>query len=181
MISSIAIIVCTVFVILGGWHFYMAVAGHSGESAAVPSRDGKPTFEPSKGSTIAVGIVLLLFALLVACTSGMLILGLPRRLLIWLSYALALGLLARAIGEFRYVGFFKRVRGTPFARMDTLVYSPLCLALSVGVAAIAAEQFRIAGVAAAARLPDPASTMLPQDPRANARLRGGASTVPRGS
>jgi hypothetical protein len=30
----------------------------------------------------------------------------------WLSLALALGLLARAIGEFRYVGFFKRVRGS---------------------------------------------------------------------
>ena len=137
MISAIAIVVCAVFVVLGGWHFYMAFAMQPGESAAVPSQDGKPVFEPSTGSTITVGIVLLLFAMLVASTSGMLILGLPRRLLIWLSYALAVGLLARAIGEFRYVGFFKHVRGTPFARMDTLVYSPLCLALSVGVAAIA--------------------------------------------
>jgi hypothetical protein len=137
MISAIAIVVCTVFVILGGWHFYMAVAGHSGESAAVPSRDGKPGFVPSTGSTIAVGIVLLLFAMLVACTSGMLVLGLPRRLLTWLSYALALGLLARAVGDFRYVGFFKRVRRTRFARMDTLLYSPLCVLLSAGVATVA--------------------------------------------
>ena len=43
----------------------------------------------------------------------------------------------RAIGDFRYVGFFKRVRGSKFARLDTLAYSPLCtaLALLIGIAA----------------------------------------------
>jgi hypothetical protein len=137
MITALAIVVCAVFAFLGAWHFYMAFAGHSGETAAVPSRDGKPTFLPSTGSTMAVGFVLLLFAVLVAGTSGLLSLGLPRRMLVGLSYALALGLLARAVGEFNYVGFFKRVRGTKFARMDTLLYSPLCLALSVGVATVA--------------------------------------------
>jgi len=137
MITAIAILVCTIFTVLGLWHFYMAFAGHSGESAAVPSRDGKPTFVPSRGSTIAVGTVLLLFAILVAGTSGMLIFGLPIRLLTGLSYALALGLLARAVGDLHYVGFFKRIRGTPFARMDTMLYSPLCLLLSAGVASVA--------------------------------------------
>ena len=137
MITAIAIVVCTVFALLGVWHFHMAFAGHSGESAAVPSRDGQPTFVPSRGSTIAVGIVLLLFAVLVAGTSGLLRIGLPPRWLTALSAALALGLLARAVGEFHYVGFFKRVRGTKFARMDTWLYSPLCLVLSAGVATVA--------------------------------------------
>ena len=63
--------------------------------------------------------------------------GLHARWLAWLSYALAAGLLARAVGEFKYVGFFKRVRGSRFARLDTLLYSPLCLLLSAGVAAVA--------------------------------------------
>ena len=61
----------------------------------------------------------------------------PRLALVWLCYGLALGLLARAIGEFNYVGFFKRVRGSRFARLDTLVYSPLCLLLAIGVALVA--------------------------------------------
>jgi lipopolysaccharide/colanic/teichoic acid biosynthesis glycosyltransferase len=30
----------------------------------------------------------------------------------------------------RYVGFFKRMRDSRFARFDTLVYSPLCLFLA---------------------------------------------------
>jgi len=137
MINAIAVVACTIFIVLGMWHFYMAFAGHSGESAAVPSRDGKPTFVPSRRATISVGIVLLLFAVLVACTSGILSSGLPARLLIWMSYALAVGLLARAVGDLNYVGFFKRVRGTKFARMDSLLYSPLCLALAAGVAIVA--------------------------------------------
>jgi hypothetical protein len=43
----------------------------------------------------------------------------------------------RALGEFRYIGFFKRVRGTPFARMDSRYYSPLALLLGVGTAILA--------------------------------------------
>lgn len=139
MNSILAVVVCTVFIALGLWHFYMAFAGSSGASAAVPSLDGKPLFVPSTQATIAVGVVLMLFAVLVAATSGILSLGLPPIVLSWLSYALALGLFARAIGEFKYVGFFKKVRGSRFARMDTLFYSPLCLLLSAGVATIAAQ------------------------------------------
>ena len=82
-------------------------------------------------------VVLLLFAGLVAATGCLLEVGVPPRLLSWLSLALALGLLARAIGEFKYVGFFKRVRGSRFARLDTLIYSPLCLSLAIGVALVA--------------------------------------------
>ena len=92
---------------------------------------------PSARPTLAVGVVLLLFAALVAATGGILPSGLPALALTGLSCALALGLLARAVGEFRYVGFFKRVRGSRFARMDTLVYSPLCLLLAAGVALVA--------------------------------------------
>ncbi len=48
-------------------------------------------------------------------------------------FALAAGLLLRAVGDFRLVGFFTRTRGTVFARLDTPVFSPLCLVLSFGV------------------------------------------------
>lgn len=137
MISSLAVVLCTVFVMLALWHVYMAFAKSSGESSAVPTVDGKPLFVPSKKSTLAVAFVLFLFALLIAATAGMVSLGVPKNLLTWACYALALGLLARAIGDFKYVGFFKKVRESRFAWMDTLVYSPLCLLLSAGVAAVA--------------------------------------------
>ena len=137
MTSVIAIILCAVFLLLGLWHFHMAFAGGGGEGAAVPSVDGRSLFVPSTAATVAVGVLLLLCAVLVAGTSRLVSFGLPPGPLSWLSYALGLGLFARAVGEFKYVGFFKRVRGSRFARMDTLVYSPLCLVLSAGVGFVA--------------------------------------------
>jgi hypothetical protein len=135
-----------VFLALALWHFYRAFAPSSGETAAVPSVGGKPLFVPSTGATLAVGVVLVLFAALVGATGGLLpagfLAGIPAPVLRGLSYALALGLLVRAIGDFRYVGFFKRIRGSRFARMDTLVYSPLCLLLALGVAVVALRRGR---------------------------------------
>ncbi len=52
------------------------------------------------------------------------------------TVALALIFAVRAIGDFRYVGFFKHIRGSRFARMDTLCYSPLCAALSLSIASM---------------------------------------------
>jgi len=130
-------VVCLAFAVLALWHFYMALAPASGASGAVPSVDGKPLFVPTRRATVAVGVALLLFAALVAATAGIVSLGVPHVALTWFSYALDLGLLGRAVGDFRYVGFFKRVRGTSFARLDTLLYSPLCLLLGVAVASVA--------------------------------------------
>jgi len=137
--SFVAMAVCVVFVGLALWHFRMAASPGKDASAAVPSVSGKPLFVPSVGATIAVGIVLLACACLVAADGGFAEVGLPKPVLTWLCYALALGLLARAVGEFKYVGFFKRVRGSRFANLDTRVYSPLCLLLALGVAYVAAE------------------------------------------
>jgi hypothetical protein len=139
MSTLLATIVSLVFVALALWHFWMAMRPTAAKSATVPSAGGKPLFAPSVGATVAVGLVLLLFAGLVAATAGLVAVGVPVRVLSWLCYALAAGLLARAIGEFRYVGFFKRVRDSPFARLDTLLYSPLCLLLAAGVALVALQ------------------------------------------
>jgi hypothetical protein len=135
--TALALCVSVVFVALALWHFRMALRPASGVSGAVPSVDGMPLFVPSTRATVAVGIVLLLFACLVAATGGLVHVGVSPRLLTWSSFVLALGLLARTIGEFKYVGFFKRVRGSRFARLDTLLYSPLCLLLALGVALVA--------------------------------------------
>jgi hypothetical protein len=135
--NTVAHILWAAFALLAGWHFIMAAMPSSGRGGAVPSVDGKALFKPSRAATVAVGLVLLAFAALVAATAGILHTGLHPALLAGLSYALAAGLLARGVGEFRYLGLFKRVRGSRFATLDTFVYSPLCLLLAAGVAALA--------------------------------------------
>ena len=137
MYTVVAALVSIAFVAIAIWHFVMAFSAGTGSSLAIPSVNGKPLFVPSRRATISVGVALLAFAVLVIATAGIVSVGLPLRLLSWLSYALALGLVARAIGEFRYVGFFKRVRESKFAKADTFVYSPLCLLLALGVVLVA--------------------------------------------
>jgi hypothetical protein len=136
--TTVGALVSGLFLVLALWHVWMAFGpAMDGVSGGVPSVGGKPLFVPSRATTLVVAVGLLLLGGLVAATAGLVPIGIPLNLLSWMSYALAAGLFARAVGEFRYVGFFKRVRGTPFARMDTLFYSPLCVALGVGVAVVA--------------------------------------------
>ena len=126
-----------IFALLAAWHFVMAAMPSRSNSGAVPSVGGKALFTPSRASTVAVGALLLLFAALLAATAGIVQTGLSRNVLAGLSYALAAGLLARGIGDFKYLGLFKRVRGSKFATLDSVVYSPLCLLLALGVATLA--------------------------------------------
>ncbi len=99
----------------------------------MPETAGRPAFTPSAASTLAVALALTAAAVLIAAPAGLLQLPVPAQVTDNLVFGLALVLLVRAVGDFRLVGFFKRVRDTRFARLDTAVYSPLCLALAVAV------------------------------------------------
>lgn len=136
MLTGIAIVLMAVFLSLSLIHVYWLLGGRAGKLAAIPELNGKPVFQPSAIATLVVAVVLTLCALLVAATAGVVMLPVPMSLLVWLTRALAVGLLLRAIGDFRLVGFFKRIRNSHFARLDTVVYSPLCLALAIGVAIV---------------------------------------------
>lgn len=138
MTHTLGAVIAGIILALAFWHFWMAMRQPGPPGAAVPSQDGRPVFVPTRQVTVAVGAVLCLLAGLVAATAGAIPSALPPVALRWLSYALALGLLARAIGDFRLVGFFKTVRGSRFATIDTVFYSPLCLAMAAGVAYVAA-------------------------------------------
>ncbi len=133
MASYAAKVVVTIFVVLALFHFYWALGGRTGKHAAVPEVSGRPAFVPSAVSTSVVAIGLAACALLVAFAAGLVGPPAPQPWVTWLAFALALALLARAIGDFRLVGFFKRIRGTQFARLDSVVYAPLCMALAIAV------------------------------------------------
>lgn len=124
-----AYLLVLIFVALSGLHWYWVVAGSGDLGGFVPEVEGKPTFEPGRFVTAVVAFLFLLAAAL--CASQAELLGAPRlpiaRLGVW---GLLVVFSLRAIGEFRWVGFFKKVRGTRFARRDTWIYSPLCLGVS---------------------------------------------------
>ena len=129
----LGIALAAIFVCLALVHVYWAFGGRLAGLAVIPEVRGRPAFTPSAGVTLAVAAALLGCAGLVAAVAGILVVPVSPIVLTWLGLALALALLLRAVGDFRLVGFFKRVRGTRFARLDTIIYSPLCLALGLGV------------------------------------------------
>ena len=130
MTTALALSGSLIFTILGLWHLYWALGGSFAKNVAIPEVNDHPAFIPSATATAVVGIMLLSCALLIAATSGLIHIAISSRILSWFCFALAIALLARAIGEFRLVGFFKRVRNSSFAQLDNFIYSPLCLLLS---------------------------------------------------
>ena len=134
MTTAVGLAVAAVMAALSGLHVVWAFGGVTGNSAVIPSRDGVPIMRPGRRSTIAVAVGLALAAYVALATVTVApwpIPGVPARIG---CLVLALMFAARAIGEFRYVGFFKRVRGTEFAWWDTRVFSPLCITISAGYA-----------------------------------------------
>jgi uncharacterized protein (DUF2062 family) len=134
MTRLVALLTAAALSALGVVHIYWAMGGRSGSGAAVPELAGRPAFKPSRTGTLAVAIALFAAALLVATAGRVLFDPLAPPTVRLLTFCLGAVFLARAVGDFRLVGLFKRVRGSRFARLDTWVYAPLCLIL--GIAAL---------------------------------------------
>ena len=119
-------------------HVYWAVAGMRG-GAALPTRsDGTPAMRPGAAASLAVALALTIAGGLVLSRGGLLPSLLPDRWVRLGTWGVALAFAARTCGEFHYVGLFRRVRGTPFAKWDAMLFTPLCAALATGTALIAA-------------------------------------------
>lgn len=115
-------------------HVYWAFGGQWGLAVAVPERNGAKAFQPGRLATLIVALAFGCMALFYVYKIGWLTslnALVPNWLDRWGLWSLAAVFLLRAVGDFRYVGFFKRVRQSRFARLDTRFYSPLCLLLCV--------------------------------------------------
>jgi hypothetical protein len=135
--QALAAVLCLVFIGLAVLHFYWASGGRLGAHGAVPIVDDRALFTPGPSASAAVGLALIAAAIIAALRGGLLTLDLPARFIQLGNWVLVLAFTVRAVGDFRYVGFFKRVRGTIFARRDSLFYSPICALISVLAASLA--------------------------------------------
>jgi uncharacterized protein DUF3995 len=137
LLVPVALSVSTVFAGLSMLHVYWAFGGQRGSKAAIPELDGRPLFRPGFGGTLLVACLLIVAGALVleraAAGPGIV----PPTVSLWGTRGVALALIGRAVGDFNYVGFFKRRRTTAFARLDTRLYSPLALALGLGAGLVA--------------------------------------------
>jgi hypothetical protein len=141
-------ITASVLALLGLIHLYWAAGGSAGSVSAIPERGGRPLFRPSPASTRGVAGLLFAAACVLLTRAGLLMpLLAAQRPGQWherwagrASWLIATLFALRAVGDFRYVGVFKRVRGTPFARWDSRLFTPLCILIALGCAIVAAAK-----------------------------------------
>jgi hypothetical protein len=121
-----------IFLSLAVIHIYWGSGGKSGSAASIPTKENnKPVIKPGTIDCFIVAIALLSFGVFVLIKGGIILFGLPTWLLDYGLWAIAAIFFLRAIGEFKYVGFFKKIKTTQFGQLDTKYYSPLCLIIGV--------------------------------------------------
>jgi hypothetical protein len=115
---------------IGALHVVWACGVRWGSVSAVPELNGRPLFVPPRMLTSLVALALFAATWLTLALGRFVPAPLP---FVWLRYAgaaIAVVFALRTIGDLRFVGLFKRVRDTSFARFDDLVFTPLCFFLS---------------------------------------------------
>ncbi|MDX1959150.1 MAG: DUF3995 domain-containing protein [Leptospiraceae bacterium] len=141
MNTLLAIPLITIFLFLSSIHVYWGFGGKWGNGAVLPTKtDDEKVIMPGPIPTFIVAFGLLGFALVVLLN----IIHIDFTEYFGLTFIHKYGLrviagifLFRAIGEFHYVGFFKKHKHTKFAINDTKYYSPLCL--TIGILAVLLE------------------------------------------
>ena len=110
-------------------HFYWAFGGQYGLRSAGPDLENGKDFVPS--SWLIFVVASLLFGLAVLSIQLLSPMEPLKGYVHYLGYCVSIVLIIRAIGDFKYVGLFKKVYNSNFATLDTKYFSPLILFLGI--------------------------------------------------
>ena len=121
-----------IFSLLSLLHFYWAFGGTVWLDGVLPTNSsGVKMLTPTTPITLLVAFALFSFALTSAGNYGVFDQFINRSYFLYGTLLIAVIFLLRAVGEFKFVGFFKTVTETPFAKYDFMIFSPLCLAIAI--------------------------------------------------
>jgi len=126
----LSILLSLIFLVLAIVHLNWAIGNTWGLSHALPTKaDGELVMNPGTFATLAVALGLLL------CTFFYFINpepGNPNNWIFdWGRLLIPIAFLLRAIGDFRYVGLFKKVKNTKFGKMDSKLFTPICVVIAI--------------------------------------------------
>jgi hypothetical protein len=128
MVKVIAAVLFLIFLFLSLIHFYWAFGGKWATQGVYPTPDDKtPPRNPGIIATLLVAIALFGFGIFYLIKVEILSFQLPQiidKYGLWILIAI---FTLRAIGDFKYLGFFKKIKNTKFGQNDTKYFAPLCL------------------------------------------------------
>jgi hypothetical protein len=137
VVRYLALVPALVFAVLAVIHVYWAFGPRGVTFAAIPTRpDGTATMNPGVLASLVVAGLLATAAFLVGESGGWWEPLLPRTVRVIGTAGVAAVMALRGIGDFNYVGLFKRQRDSAFARNDTRYFTPLVLLLAALTASV---------------------------------------------
>ncbi|MDC8000062.1 DUF3995 domain-containing protein [Aequorivita todarodis] len=128
----LSILLSLILIALGIIHFNWAIGGKFGFAESLPTNEnGERVLNPRKIDSAIVGIGLTTFGIFYSMKSGLIDYHPPEWIINFGGWLIPAIFILRAIGEFNYVGFFKTVKNTAFGKLDTRLFSPLCLLIGI--------------------------------------------------
>jgi hypothetical protein len=129
---TLNIVLATIFFTLSLLHFNWILGGTWGLGSSLPTKNtGKLALKPRNIDTISVGLGLLLFAIYYTLPLTKFGNLLPVWMHLGLSWGIPIIFAIRTIGDFNYVGLFKKIKDTKFAKADNKLFIPLCVIISL--------------------------------------------------
>lgn len=129
---SLSLVLSFVFLILSSIHFYWLFGGNLWLDRVIPTKENQDTvIKIPLIATLFSGLFLLAFSAVYFIKSGWVEWTYSVALPIKIYWFLPVLFTLRAIGDFRYLGFFKKVKSTKFAQADSKVFAPLCLGIGI--------------------------------------------------
>jgi hypothetical protein len=117
-----------IFLILSLIHFYWAFGGRLWYNEVLPTNStGSKRMEPGLTTGFIIAFGLLLLAFITIGNQGLLDKYINRKYLRYGTLVISVIFFIRAIGDFKFFGFFKTIKETSFASNDTVFFSPLCV------------------------------------------------------
>ncbi|MHA4842919.1 DUF3995 domain-containing protein [Flavitalea antarctica] len=121
-----------ILLLLSCLHFYWGFGGTLWYDEVLPTNStGSERLNPGTVATFVVAFALQLLALITIGNSGVWDKLVKRRYFRYGALLISVAFFARALGDFKFFGFFKTVRATRFGVNDTQLFSPLCVFIAV--------------------------------------------------
>lgn len=129
---ALSLILSLIFFILGIIHLNWLIGGTFGFDESLPTKEtGERVLNPKKFDSAIVGLGLMCFAFFYLIKADLINLDIPHWILKYGSWLIPAIFILRAVGEFKYVGLFKKIKHTSFGELDTKFYSPLCAFIGI--------------------------------------------------
>ena len=129
--NKAVITIVIIFSAISLFHFYWALGGELWYEEVLPTNSmNTKRLNPSTTAALIVAFGLLIMALVTVGCQGLFDKYLNRKYFRYGTLLISLIFLLRAIGDFKFIGFFKTVTETRFGINDTMFFSPLCFFIS---------------------------------------------------